>query len=459
MANLLRQCAWRISVSIGLARHYIETWRFWWGKREERSRQPYQRDEAQFLPGVLALQETPFSPTLVWTSRVLICFALGIVIWSFVSKVDVIVTAQGKVVPGDRIKTIASVETASVVALHVAEGESVRAGQLLVELDATASDTEYDKAQADAASAMIDKARAKALIRAIDTGERPVWPRLADFELGGTHVSQNNVDAEKAHLWGAYADYVAKAEQFRAEIARYETTLPLIEKTAKDYGVMLGNGDVSQHAFLEKEEARIELEGLLRDAKAKLGGLATETKRQAYDLIATSEQREIAAREDQRRSAQHSHLLKLTAPVDGVVQQLTLHTIGGVVPPAQPLMLIVPKEKNVEIEAMLDNKDVGFVQEGQEAQVKIDTFDYTKFGTLGARVVHVSADAIPQDQKGLQYAARIVLDRSEMMVDNRKVSVTPGMTVNVDIKLGERRVMDYLLTPLLQHTGGSFHER
>jgi hemolysin D len=458
MTNFLRHCAWRLSASLSLTHHYIQTWQFWWRRRGE-GRPQYKPEEARFLPGVLALEETPFSPTLIWTARVLIGFALGIMLWSVVSKVDVIVTAQGKIIPSDRIKTIASVETASVRALHVYEGESVRAGQLLVELDATASDSEFDKAQADASTAMIDKARAKALIKAIDSGEQPVWPQLADFQLNDASISQMNVDAEKAHLWGVYADYAAKAEQCRADIARYERTLPLVEKTAQDYRAMLQNGDVSAHAFLEKEESRIELEGMLRDARAKLSGLATETKRQAYDLISASEQREIAAREDQRRSAQHSRLLKLVAPVDGIVQQLTLHTVGGVVPSAQPLMLIVPKEKEVEIEAMLDNKDVGFVREGQKAQVKIDTFDYTKFGTIGAQVVHVSADAIPQDQKGLQYAVRIVLDRADMMVEERRVLVTPGMTVNVDIKLGERRVIDYLLTPLLQHTTESFHER
>ena len=159
------------------------------------------------------------------------------------------------------------------------------------------------------------------------------------------------------------------------------------------------------------------------------------------------------------RSDSHSKLLKLVAPVDGVVQQLTVHTVGGVVAAAQPLMQIVPIEKAVEVEATLDNKDIGFVREGQTAQVKVDAFEYTKYGTVQATVAHVSRDAVPDDKKGLQYTSRIVLERGMMDIDGRNVALTPGMAVNVDIKTGDRRILEYFLSPLLQHEHESLHER
>jgi hemolysin D len=141
------------------------------------------------------------------------------------------------------------------------------------------------------------------------------------------------------------------------------------------------------------------------------------------------------------------------------VQQLTVHTVGGVVPAAQPLMQIVPKQGVVEVEAFMENKDVGFVQEGQEAQVKIDTFEYTKYGTVPAHVTHVSRDAIEDEKKGLIYSVKVALDRSTLDVDGKQVVLTPGMSATVDIKTGTRRVIEYVLSPLIQHGRESLHER
>jgi hemolysin D len=159
------------------------------------------------------------------------------------------------------------------------------------------------------------------------------------------------------------------------------------------------------------------------------------------------------------RSDAHSKLLKLTSPVDGTVQQLTVHTIGGVVPAAQPLMMIVPGNGPVQVEASIENKDIGFLEEGQHSEVKIDAFEYTKYGTVPALVTHVSRDAIQDDKKGLIYSVEVTLDRSTIMVNGRDLPLSPGMSVNVEIKTGERRIIEYVLSPLLQHRRESLNER
>ena len=143
----------------------------------------------------------------------------------------------------------------------------------------------------------------------------------------------------------------------------------------------------------------------------------------------------------------------------GTVQQLAVHTVGGVVTPAQPLLVIVPSDHPLEVEAFVENKDIGFVHPGQEAEVKVETFPFTRYGTLHASVTQVSHDAISDDKRGLVYSARVKLARDTMAVDGQTVRLTPGMAVTVEVKTGSRRVIDYFLSPLLQYRDESLRER
>jgi hemolysin D len=170
----------------------------------------------------------------------------------------------------------------------------------------------------------------------------------------------------------------------------------------------------------------------------------------------------------------------LEAPVDGVVQQLSVHTIGGVVTPAQPLLVVVPLDSHLEIEAMVSNRDIGFVHEGQSAEIKVDTFNFTRYGLLHSEVINVSQDAItrdtPQEKNGdkvkgsevssgepngqeLSYAARVSLDRMQMQVEDRLVNLSPGMAVTVEIKTGSRRIISYLLSPVIKYKQEMLRER
>lgn len=151
--------------------------------------------------------------------------------------------------------------------------------------------------------------------------------------------------------------------------------------------------------------------------------------------------------------------MKLAAPVDGTVQQLAVHTVGGVVTPAQALMIVVPRDDPLEIEAFIENKDIGFVHPGQTAQVKVETFPYTKHGTVPAKVVHVSTDAIQDEKRGLVFAARLALGRSTIPVNGSPVNLSPGMAVTAEIQTDRRRVIEYFLSPLLQYATESFRER
>ena len=443
---------YRIGAYVGLLRHYRDIFGFHWKNRKGMSTGLFNELEAEFMPPALSLQEKPVSPASRLTAKVLMVLLAFVLVWSIFGHIDIIVNATGKVIPSDRTKTIASVDVASVKALHVQEGQAVKAGDVLVELDATAFNADRDKASGDLTVATLQVARSRALIAALDSMKPPQLPKVAG-------ITEEKLKLEQLHLEGQFSDFLAKLRHIEEGIHRSELALPLVTQQARDYQELSLNHDVSTHAYLEKEQARIDLEGQLAEARSQRTALIEETRRVAYDAITDGGKTASESAQDALRSGSHSRLLKLTTPVDGTVQQLTVYTVGGVVPAAQPLMLIVPKQKQVEIEAFMENKDIGFVQEGQTAEVKIDAFEYTKYGTIPGRVTHVSRDAIQDEKKGLIYSVKVMLDKPSILVNGHDMPLSAGMSANVEIKTGTRRVIEYVLSPLLQHGRESLNER
>jgi len=447
MSLRLRWAAWG-----SMWERYRDVFTYAWRERQNLGDHFLTEDEAAFLPAALALQEKPLSGTAKWTGRVLMLLVLSAIAWSVMGTADIIVTANGKVVPSARTKTITSVDVAVVRALYVQEGQSVKAGDVLLELDRSSTDAEHDKAEGDAALAALEVARSQAMIKAVDA---LAAPRLAS--VAGTSTAQW-LEAQR-QLDGQWRDFHAKLMRFDDLIAQYTQELPLATQRAADYKALLQNHDVSEHSWIEKEQARIDVSRQLADATDQRRSLIAQTRKEAHDTLLEGVRTEAASHQDARRAGEHSKLLTLRSPVDGTVQQLTVHTLGAAVPAAQPLMMIVPQEHQVEIEAFLDNKDVGFVQLGQDVQVKIDAFEYTKYGTVPGHVSHVSQDAIQDEKKGLLYSVKVALDKPTINVDGQLMKLSAGMSVNAEIKTGSRRVIEYVLSPLAQHVHEALHER
>ncbi len=203
-------------------------------------------------------------------------------------------------------------------------------------------------------------------------------------------------------------------------------------------------------------------------------------RRGLFEELAKAEQKAAGLGQDVIKAQERTRLQLLTAPVDGVVQQLSVHTVGGVVTPAQALAIVVPSDSHLEIEAMVPNQDIGFVSAGQEVEIKVDTFNFTRYGLLRGQVLNVSHDAIvrekPPDRPGSQqptepttssepkgqelvYSARVSLDHTQMQVDDKLVNLTAGMAVTVEVKTGSRRIISYLLSPLLRYKQEVLRER
>ncbi len=463
-----------------LCRRYAKVFRHAWSRRKEMDSPDLHLHEAQFLPAALALRDTPVHPaprTALWLIMV---FALIVLLWAVFGRVDVVATAVGKIIPNDRTKVIQPVETAVVKTIHVRDGQQVQPGQVLIELDATTTAADSERLRSESLTARLEAGRAQALLIALANGAAPQLKPLAGADAA-------RMLAEQSQAAGEYQEYQARRLQLEAEISRrraelqatldqvakLEQTAPIARQRAQDYQKLVKENFISRHGYLEREQARIEQEqdlaashskvteirAALMEAQRQQSTLAAEIRSQLLDQLNLATQKAASLGQELVKAEQRNRLMTLTAPVAGTVQQLAVTTVGGVVTPAQPLMVIVPRENVLEVEAMLPNKDIGFVNAGQDAEIKIETFPYTRYGTLHGTITQVSSDAIQDEKRGLIYSTRVKLARDTLRVENKTVRLTPGMAVTVEIKTGTRRVIEYFLSPLMQATSESIRER
>jgi hemolysin D len=285
--------------------------------------------------------------------------------------------------------------------------------------------------------------------------------QLAEYQAK-VAAAQHLADQRKAAL-----------DQTRENILRLEATVPMEAERAATYKRLLEHEAVTKMDFLQAEGQRIdktqELAGQKKRLQQDMAALAEADKhyRAMISEFQQSKQAELSILEttaasltqDVTKAGQKADLQRLTTPIDGVVQQLAVHTVGGVVTPAQPLLIVVPQEHPVEVEAQVENKDIGFVSEGQPVEIKVEAFPFTLYGTIPGRVLTVSGDAAPIEKVGLVYPTRVSLDRGTIQVEGKQVHLTSGMAVTVEIKTGQRRVIEYLLSPLLKSVQESLRER
>lgn len=454
-----------------------------------------------FLPAALEIVETPASPVgraIGATVIAIFCLALA---WASFGDVDIIASASGKIIPSGRTKVIQPFETGVVRAIHVRDGETVKAGQVLIELDPTMNEAERNHLHSDLVSAQLDIARLRA---ALESNEDPV---------AGFHPAEDAppllVATQRQLLINQTAEFHAKVTALDRQRGQKEAELATIAATIAKLDakipVVLQRVDIrkslsdrelgSKLTYLESLEQLVDLqqernvqESRLQEAGAALAAViqtraqaSAEYQRTLSSDLVEAERKASGLSEDLVKADRRTKYQALTAPVDGVVQQLAIHTVGGVVTPAQALLVVVPADTHLEIEAMVSNRDIGFIHPGQAAEIKVDTFSFTRYGLLHGQVLSVSQDAItrdkPQDKAGgenvqgaestssepkgqeLLYAARVSLDRTQMQIDDNIVSLSPGMAVTVEIKTGARSIISYLFSPLLRYKHDSLRER
>jgi hemolysin D len=459
--------------------------------------------ELEFLPAALEIVETPASPIGRAIAGLLILFFAITVIWASFGRIDIVATAQGKIVPTGRTKVIQPLEAGLITAIHVKDGDPIKAGQVLIELDRTVTKAERDRIAPELLRARLDVARLKALRVGL---ERELLPSdfqppagASEYEIARTRaamIAQSEQQKAKiASLDQQIAQKAAEAEEGASIIAKLKASLPLLEETADirekamrlEYGNRIAHLDAqiklvdARHGLVGQERRAAEVEAAKKALEWQRAQAKAEYAAAITSELAQVEQDAAQLADDMIKAEKRMQDQVLRAPIDGTVQQLAIHTVGGVVTPAQALMVVVPSDSHLEVEAMVSNRDIGFVDVGQPVEIKVDTFNFTRYGLLHGEVLGVSQDAIarekPADRAGankpngalsessepqgqeLSYAARVSLNRTSMQVDGKRVNLSPGMAVTVEIKTGTRRIIEYLLSPVLRYKQESLRER
>jgi hemolysin D len=457
-------------------------------------------EELAFLPAALEIVETPPSPVGRATALSIILLFCAALAWACWGTIDIVASAPGKIVPSGRTKVVQPLETGVVRSIRVQDGQTVKAGDVLIELDPTVNAADRDHLQSDLLAEQINIARLRAAFAGNDDP-------LSDF-TPPVDAHPSLVNTQRQLLLNQVAEYRAKVAALArqqaqkeaehattsAAIHKLETTIPVVQQRVdirktlmdKELGSKLSYFEILQLLLEQQEELGVQ-RSHRQEAEAAIAAIR-ETRRQAEaeyrrtvaDDLAKAEQKANGLAQDLIKAEQKTRQQQLTAPVDGVVQQLAIHTVGGVVTPAQTLLIVVPTDSRLEIEAIVSNRDIGFVRQGQEAEIKIDTFNFTRYGLLHGQVLTVSPDAVIRDRQQdrpkdrplgtqndtseptgqeLNYSARISLDRTQMQIEDRMVNLSPGMAVTVEIKTGSRTVLSYLLSPLLRYRQETLHER
>lgn len=450
-----------------------------WSEDRKRPKISRNRDELDFLPAAVEVLETPASPAGRFFALFIAAMFLAALTWGWFGEIDTVAVAQGKIIPGGKVKVIQPLEIGVVRAINVRDGQAVKKDDILIELDPTDSGADRVRLEHDLMSARVDVARLTAM--STNPGDPlSVFDAPAGTPAAVIAAARELMKAEAGEYREANAGTDAEIRQKNAEratieaqIVAYRDTIPLIQKrvdawaylTKKEYASRLRLTElqeqlVTRQRSLIVEQRRMsevaEAVSVLRRRKAertaafagRVGRELSEAMRETVRL----EQEVTKARERLRARV-------LRAPVDGVVQQLQVNTVGGVVNTAERLMVIVPADAPLEVEAMVLNKDIGFVRAGQKSGIKVESFQFTKYGLIDGAVKYISADAVEDDKQGLVYPMRVSMKQKRILVNDRWVPLTPGMSVTAEVKTGKRRAIEFFLSPLMRYQDEAMRER
>lgn len=463
-----------------LIKRYLQVWRNVWRVRHELEPIERTQEEREFLPAHLELTESPVSAAPKWAARLIVLFTFIALIWAWFSELDIVAVAQGKTEPNGQSKIIQPLETAEVKQIHVQDGAIVKQGDVVISLSALGSDSDVLQVQIEQKVAQLATLRAKALLQALDKKQAPSLPAdlpMNEWDRLSTQALLDNQYqawlAQDQQIHARIRQNEAEAEVIRSEIAKLKTLEKIENQRTNDLEKLVKENFIAEHVYLEqksqllanrsdqksKQKQLTQILASIDEAKESQRVNTEILRRDTADALRQSEEQQRRLENELKKVQQRQSLMQLKAPVSGTVQQLAIHTVGGVVTAAQPLMVIVPQDFQLAVKVQILNKDIGFVHIGQEAVVKIEAFPYTRYGYLTGKVTQISYDAIQDEHLGLVYAATIVLDQDTLMVEGRSVRLGAGMNVSAEIKTGKRKVMDYLLSPLQTTVDESMKQR
>ena len=438
------------------------------------------KDATEFLPSALAIQETPPHPApriLLWG---LMIFIFVVFLWAVIGKTEIVAIADGAIISSDKSQTIQVFEHATVRKVYVRDGSDIHKGDVLLELDHTRPKADLDSITKEIIFSKAKMLRNHAFLEALQNKHAPVLAKTSEIPLDIFQKTQQELTSDYNNIQSKLKENTAKIHIINQEITSYHNTVSEKKKLLNIKTERLNNyHELSKHDFMPKNryleiqedvltlKASIHnLSDLIAEKNAHIANLQSEANVIIENAknITTKESQEANQKitileEDSKKAQNILDTTKIIAPVSGTVQQLSVNTVGGVLTPAQPVMVIVPNDVPLEAEIVFLNKDIGFIKVGQNVHIKIESFPYTKYGMIEGIVSVISGDAIQDEKLGLIYKGRVKLEKSAIRVGNKDIRLVPGMRVTAEIKTDEKRLIDYFLSPLMTNTTEAFRER
>lgn len=461
-----------------------------WQSRHKLGDSNKARELAQFLPAALEIQEAPPNPIARWLARIIAILFILVLIWACIGQVNIVASADGKIIPSSRIKRIQPLEKAVVKRILVQDGDYVASGQPLIELDSTLTKAEQQRLLNEEHSAELNLAVSQSLLSILQlpaSQQKTISLQNIQLQLDSLVFDESQQALHKRLLWQQWLQFSAQlgalhstlkstqAQQAASQevILQLEQTLPIVSQRAEKIAQLQSQNYASENDYLklkqelikqrqdlaaEKQRAK-QLSAAEDEAKQKIDNLIAQTNSGLLSNISDLNRQISSLKEELAKANDLNEKRMLYAPVSGQVQELAVNTVGGVVTEAQQLMTIVPNEEHLEVEVQVTNKDIGFLQDGMPAEIKIHTFPFTRYGVIAAEVTVISDDAIIDEQKGLIFTMRLRLKHNSLWVDGREVKLMPGMTVTAEVQTGYRRLIEFFMAPLLRYKQEGLRER
>lgn len=435
--------------------------------------------ETEFLPAILEVTETPPSPVgrmVMWTVLMLIVVAL---VWSIVGHINEVAVAAGKVIPSGQIKTVQVKNKGIVKEINVEEGQLVQEGDVLVVLDPTTTSADYDSLRKRAAYYKLDIQRLTA-----ELTQQPFTPE-EDPDL-----EPHDLAAEMALYQSRTSDYrtqrqsrqdvieqkIAKLQASQASYEKYAEILAIAREKEARLEALSEQNAISEFQLLEQQRETIEytknaqseldsinsIRAEIAEAQQNLANVDASYHKDIMTALVEAKKEYYSIVESIKKADEDSRMATIYAPISGRVYNLNIHTLGGIVTDAQALMQIVPEDAKLEFEVYADNKDIGFIKVGQEAEVKVETFNFQKFGMYKAEVQEISADAVndPSDQlRNMKFKLLLDPTSNDINVYGQPAKLEVGMNVSAEIKIKEKRIIDFFLDPFRRYTSEALRER
>ncbi len=413
------------------------------------------------------------------TAIIIICLIALFLLWAVTSKLEEVAVATGEVVPQEQIQTIQHLEGGIVEKIFVTEGDTVKKGKPLVQLNLTPFMANREELQIQQEALQLKRARLKAEAAGhselvFDKAYDGYREELKKAEQETFQSRRNKLKNESAQLRDQSSQRELDRRELKAERSSIVTNLSVLREKFRISKDLLKDKLTSKLEHLQLSSELKELQGRLKvvdvsiprataameEAANRLKGVKLNFQNEAQQELNDVEQAIARTKEALNRADDQVERTTISSPIDGIVKSLQNHTLGGVIQPGATVMEIVPKSENLIIEAQLDPNDIGFVSKGQDVLVKVNTYDFARFGGLKGHVQSISADSLLNEQTGLPYfLVKIRTNQNYLGTDANSFPITSGMQVMVDIKTGSKSVMQYLLKPVIMLQHESFRER